>query len=517
MAEYYRTIFTIEESTQGLGLLEKVSSEARKWAGHEFGEPLDDVRGDLEGTEGRLRFGARGLDDSGIFHLVWDRPDHKDAGLGWRLGLRLATEGDDIEADVEVQGLKEGADDLRVRHLDIISILFTKFHCVLDGKRLSAAARKIAIAQAASFRNELLNPHRSAPLLVVSEGTMDADYLQRQLLGLVTVVSYDRDTAWEISKNLPRALRCYDGAIRLYSPGCSDKDVSQQHPYWLPSDVKHLGLERMGLILRDECVNRLPRQGRRRLFSQVRDKIRREDMNYLEIKLEQQTLDDNALLSLLTDEEFTDTTDSGISPQRYNALVNVAKSFKNKAERLANEIKQLNEGKGSSEEESLSSETEPICSTEPASDDEKPEFTNILEVVQWADRELDGLRFFQEAFESAKPVAKSGQFKRTDKLLHVFEVMNECAKQRRSGSIGRLTQWFKDRLVTYARKESESTNEQHPGSRTIRDLNMEEHFKLRDDSGGRFELRIHVFWDEQEYQWLIGHVGEHMPTPTDPH
>ena len=71
MVEYYRTIFTIEEPVQGLELLGKVEDEARKWAGYEFGEPLGGVRGELEGAEGRLRFGTRSIDESGIFWLVW--------------------------------------------------------------------------------------------------------------------------------------------------------------------------------------------------------------------------------------------------------------------------------------------------------------------------------------------------------------------------------------------------------------------------------------------------------------
>lgn len=515
MAEYYRTVFTVEEGARGLELLRKVEDEARRWAGHEFGKPLDGVRGELEGTEGRLRFGTRSLDDSGVSWLVWEHPD-EDAEIQWRLGLRLATEGDDMEADIEVRGLEGEDAKFQARPPDIVSILFTNFHCALDGKRLTTKARRVPLTQEAGFRGELFDPQRSAPLLTVSEETMDADFLQRQLLGLVTVISYDRDAAWQISKNLPRPLRCYDGAIRLYSPNCSETDVSQQHPYWLPSDVTTLGRERMCRILRDECVNRLPRHGRRRLFSRVRDEIRRKEMKDLESKLEQQALDDDTLLSLLTDEEVVDERD-GISSSRYNALAKVARSFKNKADILADELKGFKDSDQSPQSYSLTSDSIPLQPSVDASDKAELQFANILEVVRWAGRELDGLHFFPSAFESAEPVAKSGQFKRTDKLCHVFEVMNECARKRRGGSIGRLTQWFKDRQVTYARGESKSTNERHPDTRLYGDLRMEEHFKLRDDSGGRFELRIYVSWDEKEYQWLIGHVGEHEPTSTDPH
>ena len=514
MAEYYRTIFTIEEPVQGLELLGKVEDEARKWAGYEFGEPLGGVRGELGGAEGRLRFGTRSVGESGIFWLVWERPDPQDAELGWRLGLRLASEGDDMEADIEVQGLEDEHEKFQARPPDVVSILFTNFHCTLDGSRLTTKARRVTLGEEASFRDELLDLHRSVPLLVVSEETMDADYLQRQLLGLVTVISYDRDTAWEISKNLPSPLRCYDGAIRLYSPGCYENDVSQQHPYWLPGDVEHLDSDegRMCRILRDECVNRLPRHGRRRLFSRVRDSIRRQGTQVLKAEIVQQKLDDNALLALLTDEEIIGDVDS-VSRARYDALATVAKSFKNKNDRIEAENKRLKDSDGLPERDSPSSETDSTQSPQLAPDDAKPQLDTVLEVVEKAS-ELDGLRFFPSAFESAESVTKA-QFKKTDELLRVFECMNECAGKRAGGLGSTLTQWFEYRNVSYAIRESESTWERYREDRTFDGIYMGEHFKLRD--GKRFMLRVHVSWDKKENYWRVGWVGPHRPTSSDPH
>ena len=162
MAEYYRTIFTIEESARGLDLLEKVADEARVWAEREFDEPLNGVRGELEGPRGRLRFGMRSVSNVGVFRLVWERPDPHDAELEWRLGLRLATEGDDMEADIEVQGLEwrgeAPPDEFQARPPSLVSILFHRFHCSLDGERLKTEARRVT--DAISFRDELLDPRR---------------------------------------------------------------------------------------------------------------------------------------------------------------------------------------------------------------------------------------------------------------------------------------------------------------------------------------------------------------------
>ncbi len=515
MAEYYRTIFTVlEEETRGLALLEKVGSEVRHWAEYEFGQPLNGEIGDLHGTQGALRFGMRPLCQSGIFWLAWERPGSDGSELHWRLGIRLATEGDDIEADIEVQGLEEGSEESRAKSPDIIQILFTNFHCVLDEMRLSTAARQITMEQATPFRDELLDQRRSVPMLVVSEETMDADYLQRQLLGLVTVISYDRDTAWEISKNLPRPLRCYDGAIRLYSPGCSENDVSQQHPYWLPGDVEQLDFDekRMCRILRDECVNRLPRHGRLRMFSRVRDNIRRQETQVLKAEIERRKSDDDALLALLTDDEIIGDVDS-VSRARYDALATVAKSFKNKNGRIEAENKRLKDTDGLPGSDSPPYETDSTQTPQPSPEDTKPQLDTVLEVVEKA-KELDGLRFLPSAFESAEPVTRA-QFKKTDELLRVFECMSECAGRRAGGLGSTLTQWFEHRNVSYAARESESTWERYKEDRTFDGIHMGEHFKLRDEK--RFMLRIHVSWDKKKDQWRVGYVGPHLPTSSDPH
>lgn len=557
MAEYYRTIFTISgEEKLGLQLLGEVETETRKWAEHEFGQPLNGPRGSLEGGNGRLRFGTRSLDDSGIFWLVWEHSAVDDVEFLWRLGLRLATEGDDMEADIEVQGLEGQAgvppDELQARPPSLVSTLFHKFHCSLDGERLTNEARRVADTH--SFRDELLDPNRSIPLLVVSEekpgdstsekanhlqrqlsveyGQLSvpgvwrekANHLQHQLLGLVKVVSYDHDTAWQISKDLPRPLRCYDGAMRLYSPGCSESDVSQQHPYWLPSDMDKLGPDLMMRMLRDQCVIRLPRQGRRRMFSRVRNIIRGEDTKNLESKIEEleqlgsgrddelpsEALGLDELLELL---ELPDTYDEDSVPRvRYDYLMKNAKALNNRAKALEEEIKQRSD--------SPTSEVSTPPPPEP-SDTLEPMPRSVLEVVRRSDRDLGGLRFFSAAFESAEHVAKSGQFKKTDRLYELFECMNECAEKRGGGSLGMgLTQWFRDHRVTYARRESEQTDNRYRKYRTFLDDTtgeyhyMEEHFKLVEDD---FELRVHVSWNKKTTKWLVGYVGPHLPTSSDPH
>ena len=287
MAEYYRTVFTIEDSDiRGLDLLSLVSASVQDWFRDETGWPVSGELGTLEDDEQKLEFGGARSGDLGRSWVAWERMVDDVSDAMWRLSVRLATEGGDLEADVEIRGVEGAASPLfRADPPRVVHTLLSEFQCNINGRRLSTVARRIPVEDSPTLLEELLDPDRRLPTIVVSEGgdrgaAMDPDDLQRRLLGIATVYSYDHDVAWHISKDLPRSLRCYDGAIRLYSPGCSESDVPQQHPYWVPSDVERLSDDLMISILRDECVSRLPRLGRRRLYSRVSYVIQREEMRF---------------------------------------------------------------------------------------------------------------------------------------------------------------------------------------------------------------------------------------------
>ena len=352
MAEYYRTIFTIEGADEkGLTLLDNVEENVRHWHENETGRPF----GAWETESERFRFGTDQIEDQdlGRFWSVWERSPHDDPETRWRLGLRLSTEGDDIEADIEVRGVEDAiSPNMSAEPPGIVSDLLSKFRCSVDGRRLLVESRRVTSEEADSFIEVLLSPQRSLPLIVVSEDSsgcsaIDPDKLQRRLLGLASVYSYDHNVAWYTSKDLPRSLRCYDGAIRLYSPRCTVEDVPQQHPYWEPSDVARLSQERMLSILHDECMNRLPRQGRR-VFARVRSAVNREERAFLEESvemLEKQQGNEDSILSEIIDEDLTlDIADAeGISVAKYNARGRIARAFRNRNTRLQEELRQLKE------------------------------------------------------------------------------------------------------------------------------------------------------------------------------
>lgn len=145
----------------------------------------------------------------------------------------------------------------------------------------------------------------------------------------------------------------------------------------------------------------------------------------------------------------------------------------------------------------------------------------VLETVERAGRDLTGLRFLETSIASARAVTRGGSFMRTADLYRLFEVMSECAERRSIGGLGMgIEDWFSYQGVDYAKRESTTTQARYGAARMFTDertgnpVSMPAHFKLK-DSG--FQLRVHVRWISRENTWLIGHVGEHLSTASDPH
>ena len=581
MAEYYRTVFSItKQGLHGLDLIESASTVVFDWAKESMGpcEPVTDSPDEWDGVKGRLRV-RRHVDHSfGTYRLVWERPAPCGDTGRWRLSVRLATVGEDVEADIEVLGLEGqhegGCDEYLARLPTVPTKLLTAFDCRLDGRRLTTTARRIIDHDdATSFApDDLFNPDRQIPLVVVSRDShragVDEDRLQEMLLGLAFVVSYDHDMAWFVSKDLPQALRCYDGAVRLYSPGCSPTDISQQNPYWLLTDAQQLqqSTDRFWLMLRDECVNRVSRHTRRRLFSSVRQRIQNTETERLESRLsgleEQQSEletelkrrrdeleseiesrrsylgDDLSAIQALEAEldlrrqeleaemenrraELeTDLFDiiEGDADRRTAAAIRIARAYFNRSERLADELKQLTARVKQIEPRNghPDSSNEAIATADPGKNravdnlraSPQPRFTTLLECVEHAHRVLGGLRFLPTAFEAAG----SSQFHRADEVYRKLVYLDDCARARRNGPLGiDVTAWLEQRGVDFAAHEGERVDAQFKLERTFYDREQDDyvympaHIRM-----GRGELRIHVSWVENEGRWLIGHVGPHL-------
>ena len=139
---------------------------------------------------------------------------------------------------------------------------------------------------------------------------------------------------------------------------------------------------------------------------------------------------------------------------------------------------------------SVLTRTVPIESTDEFPDTaEEPVQTTVLEIVERASEELEGLRFFRTAFDSARQVSTGGRFTRLEELRKTFECMSACAEKRSTGLGLSLEHWFKLRGVEYAKRESETTSARFGANRRFTDdLSGEHHL-----DAGAFQVKRRQF------------------------
>ena len=140
----------------------------------------------------------------------------------------------------------------------------------------------------------------------------------------------------------------------------------------------------------------------------------------------------------------------------------------------------------------------------------RTKFNSVCEAVEEADNTLERLRFLRSAFESAR----RSQFSRPNEVYYALETLDACGKARIEGTLsGDIAEWMAGRGVEFAAHESEKTVEQHADERTFYDRELDQsiympaHIKI-----GGSQLRIHVLWETAANEWLIGWVGDHLPT-----
>ena len=518
MTEYYRAIFTIRDSEEqtnaqvGTALMLKIEEIVRAWAGEEFGDILDKPNGEWQTEHGTLELMGRLSEPSGLFWLIWERPGISATEPMWRLGFRLATEGDDVEADIEVRGTggnygQTSPDALLADPPSVVGTLMEEFDCRIRSYPLAGKSQMIGSDTASSYaRDVILDADRDLPLVLVSEDSegsrvLDVDRLQEHLLGIAMVATCDDSAGWILNKEL-RPLLCYDGTVRIYSPGFLTRDSSLRHPYWLMENARALGEFRLSQVLRDECINRSPhRTGRidHRLFSRVRQQIRRETFADLRRQAQQSKGESEEKKAEL--DEYVAEFDR--DEKRINELEAQLAESEREKEHLRRKVEELNfalaNHNGSTE-------------IEDGSDDISPDLSSIAQVVQRAKTELNRVRFLSNAIKDA------GNFHcpRPKEIYRALEAINQCAEERSMGSLGRSVEaWLKERGISYVPRESETTMGMYGETRSFVDdrsgekIVMEPHIRLNGNN-----LRVHLRWDEDNSEWLIGYIGPHLQTAT---
>lgn len=588
MAEYYRTVFTIDsENQRGLVLLDEVESMLREWTQQRFDDPLENEYSEWKNDNETLRLDGGHNNDAGFFALA------SKLSSGWTLDFRLATAGEAVVVDVRVRGEKvDGAaaapnTNMHAGPPQMLSTLIARFDCRLEGEALATEPVQVTLETASSFvHGELFNPDRKLPIVVISptqvgNHLVNPNFLQSRLLGLARVFAYDNDTEIVVSKELGH-LACYRGAIRVFWPGCFPEADSWEHRYWKEDRVQKLG-QKIWLELRDPCVSHLSSSTGLGMYWSVAESVRRmerenlteqlrmerenharheqlqdsqeEEQTYIqsleaseEVQIYQQLLDvsekENASLrkeiddkdyrileieeqvKQLRDFDFLDPDDEASNENYvrkgiYDALRKQYGIQKNKSTRLEDENRQLRGEVERLKDGGIVNLLETVLEGEQdASSDIEPRYSSVLDSVQHAAENLSGLRFLPSAFDTAESSYTKDFDDKTIEFCATFRVLDDCAKAKSQGPLGQSdTQWLANNGVEYS-DESESTKQipkciearVFKDPHTGRDVLMTHHIKMF-----RNDIRIHLKWESDEDNWLIGYIGAHLPTSSDLH
>lgn len=533
MADYYRTHFTIDGGdSHGLELLNEVGGVVRDWAQEKYGEPLGEKstgRWERNDTALHIESGRLPGTETGYWRLNLEHPDVDADGFMWQVEIRLATTGDEIEIDTIVQRTGNGDEtpeqSVNAVRPRVLTTLAQRYDCKFGGERIALDARQVTQEGARDFVYEdVFDPNRRMPLVVVSENRLGGIFinpnrLQSRLLGLAKVATYDGKTSDAVNGELGEALGCWDGAIRVYRPGCSADDAAWRNRYWTWSRVNYLlssssWEETIGLV-EDECVSSALPQAGSRMYDRVRDEVLHERYERVVGQLrrsqqsETENADNKAMLDDLMNTLAEYETQLAERDRQISERDRQIDDLRIENQELHDQIEQLNLALSYQDSDNI--EVEDAVASPP------PEFDSIIEVVEESKDRFDRLRFFSRAVE----LAKASDFPRPNELYKAFQVLNECANERITNTLAKdVKEWLRDRGLNYAAGESPTTMGKHGNKRNFFDdekkqrIEMQAHLRLGGGLGEHRQLRVYVCWDEGENKWLIGYIGRHLPTAT---
>ena len=145
---------------------------------------------------------------------------------------------------------------------------------------------------------------------------------------------------------------------------------------------------------------------------------------------------------------------------------------------------------------------------------EEPElplhFDKVEDAVVSAEQDFDRLKFLDSAFKSVDDYP----FQRPQEVYDALSLLNEVAALRLNGPVGKsIEDWMQEHGCDYAPRESEATMNQYRDTRQFGGYEMQEHIKIGGHNRNQQHyIRIHFCWESESAQYIIGHVGEHLPT-----
>lgn len=517
MLSFYRTLFDISEKQigqVGLNLLRDVEEILRTWVQDSFPSHPDILdEPDRNVTNGRqweaegsqLHLSGGSLDDSGYFWLRWHVESDFHPKSRRYLGFRLATEGDSVQADVEIR-----VEDRNIGHFDsewenILHTLLAQYDCGSLGTSLSTVAHWVTSGEVEAFWDHISSPERCLPIVILSQkrdGVMplDGDVLQRDLFGLAEVACCTDEVAWKLGWYSWQLL-CYDGQVRIYAPGMRGDDDVFRHRSWNFDEISDLQYYETLQLLRDECVQRIYYPLGRdalRVFSRVRGRVRERHRAGLD--------EENRLLWDDLDEEISARNDE-IKRQiaKYERLQEDYERLQDERDRKEAYIRSLEHRLQSGSNRLLQGYSAPLIGGE---EQPRSQIRTVSDAIDLA-KERKHIRVFERVRKDCEHMSIKDAQDFYDQLI----LLSQCG-ERRPTKLGMAEEdWVRRSGISgYRGGESEATMNQYGDKRRFLDndgtlLEMQPHIAL-----GR--LRIHLCWNSEECRWLVGYFGEHLPIVT---
>ena len=510
MLSYCRTLFDIsakEDGLAGLPLLRDVEEVIRAWS-HEHGFPefpdiLDDPEGSVSGSRNwkqdgsRLRLSGRALGEQGHFWLRWylDGDGGGNRNRGWYVGFRLATEGNSVQADVEVRVENREAGHFDREMREVFATLLSRYGCSVLGTRLSSDPIWVREDEVESFWRRLSSPERCLPIVVVSEARsggmpVDGNDLQQDLIGLAEVACCPDRSAWMLGWHSWKLL-CYAGQVRVYAPRLSVDDDETRHRVWSPEDISALDYAAFLQSLRDECAQRIHYPDGRdalRVFSRVRGRLRAQMRR--ELSRENQQLYD----------EWDDDVKAKDDEIEY--LQAAHESIQKEKSRLQETNWRLR-----IQLDHLRSAGYAITGGD-ATGDALSSVRTVADVVAMTESWQ-----FVRVFERVAGACAGMSVADARLFYEELRKLEDCGLERSAGNLGMSEEdWMFGRGIHFAAGESQATMNKFGSQRQFRDDNgkeveMQAHIRVRD-------LRIHLLWSNAESRWLVGYFGQHLETST---
>lgn len=175
-------------------------------------------------------------DDQGIWALRFDDRRSMEDGAIWRVEVTLLGKGAAAISVrmAQVRSSEDAPPPVASGAPGVVAKIAQQIGLQDAGVALVDAAQQLTGSKdAPRFLQQLLNPHRSQPVIVVS-GNVDqsADRLAKRLVGVAHVVRIDNALSDSLIRTFGRDRSVYGNAVRLYRPGFTADSDAYQHPIW---------------------------------------------------------------------------------------------------------------------------------------------------------------------------------------------------------------------------------------------------------------------------------------------